>query len=47
MLSSEPFVRSSPSVEPLLILREPLRLSVMTTKDELITLRDKRGPKGQ
>ena len=42
MLSNEPFLRSSPSLELLLILREPFRLTGMTTKDELTTSRDRR-----
>lgn len=41
MLSNEPFLRSSPSLELLLILREPFRLTSMTT-DELTTSRDRR-----
>ena len=47
MLSNELFVKSSPSVELLLVLREPFRQTGMTTRDELTTLRDERGPKGK
>ena len=36
------FLRSSPSHELLLILREPFRLTGMTTEDELTTSRDRR-----
>ena len=42
MLSNKPFLRSSPSLELQLILREPFRLTSMTTEDELTTSRDRR-----